>query len=200
MAERLKLSVEQLAMSLMSWTPEERFAGMKRFYLAAYPRSAEFYESFSKLKACKTDSSSQIDRQVRKNESKSNKIEIEAEPVDYYDQLNTFENVLDLIDDNEEEIKTNLNVEIESRGQHDEIDSLYEKFMNKTSDIDMSIVTKNTYDNSHDSRKNDDLSASEREKETFKQKLIKPDLVNNSNSGELTGEDKYDRLLNEIFE
>jgi hypothetical protein len=50
MAEKLRISVKQLASMVLSWTPEERFAGMKRFYLNAYPMSREFYERFSKMK------------------------------------------------------------------------------------------------------------------------------------------------------
>lgn len=133
MANKLEISVHELATIVVSWTPEERFAGMKRFYTATYPRSVEFYSRFSKCK--------------KKTPVKSmSTIRAKTTEADYYENLNTFENVLGLIDDDDDNAKEadakedltekSTNVQMEKR--KDDIDSLFFDFMNKTSEIDTS--------------------------------------------------------------
>ena len=104
--------------------------------------------------------------------------------VDYYENLNTFENVLDLIEDeafNDKDKATTANQEIESK-KSDEIDSLFEKFMNNTSEIDPLPST---------SKRDDKTIKRNSSNSTVK----KPDQDKDQNQ-----DDKYDKLFNELFE
>lgn len=103
--------------------------------------------------------------------------------VDYYENLNTFENVLDLIEDEafDDRDKATANQEIESK-KSDEIDSLFEKFMNNTSEIDPLPST---------SKRDDTNIKSNSSNSTVK----KPDQDKDKDQ-----DDKYDKLFDELFE
>lgn len=96
--------------------------------------------------------------------------------------MNTFENVLDLIEDEafDDRDKATDNEEISKKS--DEIDSLYEKFMNNTSEIDPLPSTS----------KRDDTTI---KRNSSNSTVKKPDQDNDQNQ-----DDKYDKLFNELFE
>lgn len=104
--------------------------------------------------------------------------------VDYYENLNTFENVLDLIEDEafDDKDKATANEEISKKS--DEIDSLFEKFMNNTSEIDPLPST---------SKHDDKTIKINSSNSTVK----KPDQDKDKDQNQ---DDKYDKLFNELFE
>ena len=77
-------------------TKEERFAKMKQFYLKTYPLTKSFYEQFGKQKRCLND---EMDSDTENEKVKTEKIEDTPKEykLDYYENMSTFENVLDLI-------------------------------------------------------------------------------------------------------
>lgn len=161
MAARLKISPKELAETVIAWTAEERFAGMKRFYLASYPRSIEFYQRFSKFKrklSVNDDDESDHERTSKKAKSSTKSDEKSQESkkivrfVDYYQDLNTFENVLGLIEGEDEVVeekkeKTSSDQPVKNPEDprkssirsldNQDIDSLFENFMKSTSEIEL---------------------------------------------------------------
>ena len=101
MAKKLRISEEELADNILNMTKEERFAGLKAFYLMAYPNSKEFYESFGRPKRINSDSSPEESFKKLKSEEKESSDE-EDEPtkpqIDFYEDMSTFREVFDFID------------------------------------------------------------------------------------------------------
>jgi hypothetical protein len=148
MAAKLNISVEALAKRILSpsSTPEERFTAMKKFYTTTYPKSVEFYEKFSNQKR----KLATIQSKLSFNNHKSSivapkKIEPVQEPfnLDYYENLSTFENVLELIEDNnynnddksveasqKKAKNTSSKEEKLVKNTEDDVDSIFEQFMN----------------------------------------------------------------------
>lgn len=146
MAAKLNISVEALANKILlpSSTPEERFTAMKKFYTMTYPKSVEFYEKFSKQKRKLATIQSKLSFNNHKSPIVApKKIEPVQEPfnLDYYENLSTFENVLELIEDNNNDDKsvepcqkkaknTSPKEEKRVKNTEDDVDSIFQQFMN----------------------------------------------------------------------
>ena len=153
MATMLNIRVEELANKILSHTskPEERFVSMKKFYTFMYPKSVEFYEKFSRKKKRKTSSAVETRLSSTPKKLKPDSA-LSDNNVDYYDNLNSFENVLDLIDekyeqhssvDNSESKTSSAKVEIAEKSRNtdkneddNDIDKIFEKFMNSGANRD----------------------------------------------------------------
>ena len=108
MAKMLKTTKIQLKKLIETMSKEERFSKMKQFYLKMYPQSKSFYENFGKQKRTidelneDEDDSSLNGENIEKKIKSNNGIEIiksqKEAKVDYYENMSTFENVLDLIE------------------------------------------------------------------------------------------------------
>lgn len=214
MAARLKMPVEQLASTILSWTSEERFAGLKRFYLSVYPKSSEFYEHFNKFKRKNVQEEvSKLIRDFIKNnfitifflllikkktgqlkKIKTNEDEelLSKNFLDYYENINTFENVLGLIEDevvcssSEHKCADTVSNKAECSKSEvtskEEIDSLYHRFMENLSEIDETNKFQNKIpENQHIDFENVKISSKSSEKNRQDQ-------------------DKYDMLLKELFD
>lgn len=186
MAKMLNISTKELAETVFSMSKQERFAKMKQFYTIMYPESKEFYQKFSKQKR-KLQSDSQETKPKRaKIENNLDELDKAENKIDYYEDLSTFHDVLDLIEDvdtskNLNESKNfDLSVEDKSGSVKSEDDDLFEKFMNKEFDHK---TRDDVYDNISKKSNNSDVN---------KPKITKKSPNEPAN-------DKYDKLFDELF-
>jgi hypothetical protein len=130
MAEMLETDTLTLSRLIASMTKEERFRKMKQFYLKQYPQTKHFYESFGKSKRNASQMESDESLIVEAKKAKTEIVETQKEiKIDYYENLTTFENVLDLFesspkqsnDDREEK-------QIDEQQQEDWTDKVFENF------------------------------------------------------------------------
>ena len=107
MAAVLGMSTATLANKVLDMNPTERYAKMKKFYLAAYPKTKHFYAQFS-----------------GQNKAVS-------QQQDYYENLNTFEDVLQLIDKEDESMleENRAKSTTDSTERRSSIDLLFEDFI-----------------------------------------------------------------------
>ena len=117
MAAVLGMSTAALADKVLDMNPTERYAKMKKFYLAAYPKTKHFYAQFS-----------------GQNKTVSQQQE---HHMDYYENLNTFEDVLELIDKEESVLEENrAKATNDSTERRSSIDLLFEDFIQAKSSHD----------------------------------------------------------------
>jgi adenylate kinase family enzyme len=99
MAAMLETDTLTLSRLIASMTKEERFRKMKQFYLKQYPQTKHFYESFGKAKRNASQMYSDESLLVEAKKAKTEIVETQKETnIDYYENLTTFENVLDLFE------------------------------------------------------------------------------------------------------
>ncbi len=149
MASILQIKTSELASKILKMNKVERFSKMKKFYISSYPKCRHFYTEIKQQ-------SNKLDEQGKKR-------------VDYYENLGTFENVLNLIDPVDEKNENEIEeIEVEFKEKKESIDELFQNFINESKEkVDDKCLNKST------SSKN---------------------LVN------LEPKDKYDELLDDIFD
>lgn len=134
--------------------------------------------------------------------------------LDYYENLSTFENVLELIEDEHcENSKQEENAYKESgRDEGNNIDELFEKFMNSTSEIDLKppACTKQEGESAKLSLKNEKSQITSQADNM----LSEPNLRNRfskatfecttnipcTSKSDVNVQDKYDKLLDDLFD
>ena len=127
MADMLQTSTNDLSTLIASMSREERFSKMKQFYLKMYPQTKAFYENYGKQKRnidelSKDDAeSSEIIKQTPDEETTQK----EAIQIDYYENMTTFENVLDLI----EPYTTSDAESTQKEKEEHEVDEMFLKYM-----------------------------------------------------------------------
>ena len=103
-------------------TREERFSKLKQFYLKAYPITKYFYDNFGKqnMKSSETAEPEELPLKMAKCE------ETEEPPkeskIDYYENVSTFEGVLDLLP---------MSPRAKSDAEEDMVEKVFENFLNK---------------------------------------------------------------------
>lgn len=176
MAKMLKCSVNELADLILSLSREERFARMKQFYTKVYPESIEFYQNFSKYKrrSVNSDNEDHVENETKKTKTNN--------PLDFYENLQSFESMLDLIHDDEQDrlklSEKNSSNHFQSANEEN-INDLYKKFMGQTS------TTTNSSPN---------------KVEIQEIKKNPTECKNEITTTDNNDKDKYDLLLDELFD
>ena len=128
MAKALNKSTSELAAMVISMDKEERFARMKQFYIKFYPKTEQFFRNFKRQNNY-NDAEGTSDKLCDvKASKKEDSLEDEPKQTEYYENISTFENLLELIDF---EDQLNPNVSEESKANNkNELDILFEDFIN----------------------------------------------------------------------
>ena len=134
MAAMLETDTLTLSRLIASMTKEERFRKMKQFYLKQYPQTKHFYESFGKAKRNASQMDSDESLLVEAKKAKTEIVETQKETtIDYYENLTTFENVLDLFESSpskqsNDDLEEKQEEEKEQEQQGDWTDRILENF------------------------------------------------------------------------